>query len=414
MKSRRMFVSATAVLIAVGALSGGASAGAATTPTVINACYSKLLGVLRVVTPPLSNCLFTESPLSWNTVGPAGPAGPQGSLGPVGPKGPQGATGPQGNTGPQGQQGTTGATGAQGPQGQTGAQGPQGDRGPAGSAGGPPAQNVRVVGSLTVGDSSSSDAPLMFDVLGFSWGAKNPANIGSASGGAGAGKVTFTTFEVVKKVDANSPALLLDAASGTAIDQVQLTITDPQGGTATLTLHPAFLASVEQQAPASGGNPALETVKFTVGAGSVDVDPSFSDSGADPVLGQLTVPDQAASAPLTALDWSATNPVTVGGATGSGAGKVNFSDVSVTKALDPETPTLFGDLAAGQNLPSVGVTTTASSLALSPAVVTSDTLSDDGTGDGGPVETVTFAFQKFQETVGSNSAGWNLSANSQF
>ena len=105
MRSRRMLVSATAVLIVVGALGGAAPAGAATAPTVINACYSRLLGVLRVVTPPFSNCLFTEAPLSWNTVGPVGPAGPQGSPGPIGPQGPQGATGPQGNTGPQGQQG---------------------------------------------------------------------------------------------------------------------------------------------------------------------------------------------------------------------------------------------------------------------------------------------------------------------
>ncbi|HXD64262.1 MAG TPA: type VI secretion system tube protein Hcp [Solirubrobacteraceae bacterium] len=270
------------------------------------------------------------------------------------------------------------------------------------------------MGSLTVGDASSSDAPLTFDVLGFSWGAKNSPSIGTQSGGAGAGKVSFSDFDVVKKVDANSPALLLDTAKGTPIDQVKLTITDSNGATATLTLHPAFVVSVEQQAPASGGNPALETVKFTVGAGSVDVDPSFSDSGADPVIGQLMLPDQTASAPLTALDWSATNQVPVGGATGSGAGKVNFSDVSVTKALDPETPTVFGGLAAGQSLSSVGVTTTASTLALSPVFITSDTLSDDGTADGGPVETVTFAFQKFQETVGSNSAGWDLSNNVSF
>src|SRR6201999_3977470 len=98
----------------------------------------------------------------------------------IGPQGPQGATGPQGNTGPQGQ------TGGQGPQGQTGAQGPQGDRGPAGPAGGPPPQNVRTVGSLTIGDAT-------FDVLGFTWGVKNPESIGSQTGGAGAGKVTFST-----------------------------------------------------------------------------------------------------------------------------------------------------------------------------------------------------------------------------
>ena len=404
MKSRRMLVSATVALIVVGALSGAASAGAATTPSVINACYSKLLGVLRVVTPPLSNCLFTEAPLSWNTVGPVGPAGPQGNPGPIGPQGPQGATGPQGNTGPQGPQGTPGATG---PQGQTGAQGPQGDRGPAGPAGGPPPQNVRTVGSLTVGDAT-------FDVLGFTWGAKNPDSLGSQTGGAGAGKVTFSTFNVVKKVDANSPALLLDVANGTPIDQVTLTITDPHGAKATLTLHPAFVTSVEQLAPASGGNPALETVKFAVGAGSIDVDPNFSDAGADPVVGQLTLPGQAASAPVTALDWSATQQVTVGGTGGAGAGKVSFSSVSVTKALDPESPTVFGDLATGQAISSVGLATSASTLTLTNAFVTSDTLSDDGTADGGPTETLGFIFQKLQETVGSNSAGWDLSTNSQF
>ena len=384
MRSRRMLVSATAVLIVVGALSGAASAGAATTPTVINACYSKLGGVLRVVTRR-SRTVCSPSRRSAGTRWV--------------------------RWGPPDHRGTTGATGAQG---QTGAQGPQGDRGPAGPAGGPPAQNVRVVGSLTVGDASSSAAPLTFDMLGFSWGAKSAAAIGSGTGGAGAGKVSVSSFNIVKNVDANSPALLLDAASGTQIDQVKLSITDPNGGTATLTLHPAFVVSLEQQAPSSGGNPALETVKFTVGAGGIDVDPSFSDSGADPVIGQLTLPDQAASAPLTALDWSANNQVSVGGATGSGAGKVNFSDVSVTKALDPESPTLFGDLASGQNIPGVGVTTTASTLALSMAAITSDTLSDDGTADGGPVETVTFAFQKFQETAGGATASWNLSTNSQF
>src|SRR6201996_719900 len=131
MRSRRMLLSVTAVLLVVGALSGAASAGAATTPTVINACYSKLLGVLRGVTPPLSNCLFTEAPLSWNTVGPVGPAGPQGSPGSIGPQRKRGATGPRGTPGPQGQ------TGGQGPQGQTGARGPRGDGGPGAPAGGP-------------------------------------------------------------------------------------------------------------------------------------------------------------------------------------------------------------------------------------------------------------------------------------
>jgi type VI protein secretion system component Hcp len=390
MTSRRTLVSATAVLTAVGALGGAGVAGAASTPTVINACYSRLLGVLRVVTPPRSNCLFTEAPLSWNTQGPVGPAGPQGSPGLQGQQGATGAQGQQGTPGPQGPQGATGATG---------------DRGPAGPAGGPPPENVRVVGSLSISGSGASGAPTTFDVLGFSWGEKNSAAIGSAGPGAGAGKVTFSSLTLVKKVDAASPVLFLDAVEGTTLGQATLTITDSGGKTATLAFPREVVSSVEQMAPASGGNPALETVKFNVASMNFNVDPSFSDAGADPVIGQLTLPDQT-SAPLTALDWSAANPSAVGQP--EGASKPTFSDVSVTKALDPMSPTLLNDLVTGQDLPNLGVTTSASGLALQRAVVTSDTVSDDGTATGGPVETATFAFLKFQETVGNVSASWNI------
>ena len=294
-----------------------------------------------------------------------------------------------------------------------GGQGPQGDRGPAGPAGGPPPENVRVVGSFSMSGTGDSTSAATFDVLGFSWGAKNATGAGSAGSGAGAGKVTLSTLELVKKVDAASPALFLDAVQGTTLGQATLTITDSGGKTATLAFNHEIVTSVEQMAPASGGNPALETVKLAVSSVNFNVDPSFSDAGADPVVGQLALPDQT-TAPLTALDWSAATPSSVGGSSGGGAGKPTFSDVSVTKALDPESPTLLQDLVAGQLLPTLGVTTSASGLALQNALVTSDTLSDDGTADGGPVETATFAFQKIQETVGSVSAGWDLSANGQF
>lgn len=86
-----------------------------------------------------------HSLVSWNQVGPMGPAGPGGEMGPqgeTGAQGPQGNTGPQGATGPagpqgdvgpQGETGATGATGPQGPQGNTGPQGPQGDQGDPGA-----------------------------------------------------------------------------------------------------------------------------------------------------------------------------------------------------------------------------------------------------------------------------------------
>lgn len=85
---------------------------------VINGCVSNN-GVLRVIDSS-ATCQQNETPISWNQIGPQGPAGPTGA---TGPQGAQGAQGPQGPAGSQG------ATGPAGPQGATGPQGPQGSPG---------------------------------------------------------------------------------------------------------------------------------------------------------------------------------------------------------------------------------------------------------------------------------------------
>src|SRR5262245_30009742 len=75
------------------------------TPAEIQACVSAVRGLLRIV-PETSQCHADEASLSWNRVGPQGPAGPQGI------PGPQGLPGPQGNPGLQGTPGAQGVPGA--------------------------------------------------------------------------------------------------------------------------------------------------------------------------------------------------------------------------------------------------------------------------------------------------------------
>src|ERR1700674_2983251 len=53
-----------------------------------------------------------------------------------------------------------------------------------------------------------------FEIYSFSWGASNPVTIGSASGGAGAGKVSISSFNIMKRTDSASPALFLNCAKG--------------------------------------------------------------------------------------------------------------------------------------------------------------------------------------------------------
>jgi len=126
-------------------LAGGAAATIAAIPGadgVINGCYQKNVGNLRVIDPSGGDgCRPSEIPLSWSQKGPqgqkgdTGPAGPQGPAGPMGPQGPKGDTGATGPQGPKGDTGATGATGPQGPKGDTGNTGATGPQGPAGPPG---------------------------------------------------------------------------------------------------------------------------------------------------------------------------------------------------------------------------------------------------------------------------------------
>jgi hypothetical protein len=94
----------------------------------------------KTSTSPVT-CPADSFSISWNKVGPQGPAGPkgatgaQGATGAKGDTGAKGATGAQGATGAKGDTGAQGATGPQGAPGATGAQGATGAKGDTGAQG---------------------------------------------------------------------------------------------------------------------------------------------------------------------------------------------------------------------------------------------------------------------------------------
>jgi hypothetical protein len=146
---------ALVVGLMVAALLVAAAGYVAAQDTVINGCYDKKTGVLRIVAAG-TLCKNGETGIFWNqqgpkgdagATGPQGPKGDTGAMGPQGPEGPKGAdgaTGPKGDTGPMGPEGPkgdkgdtglTGDTGPMGPKGADGATGPQGPEGPKGDTG---------------------------------------------------------------------------------------------------------------------------------------------------------------------------------------------------------------------------------------------------------------------------------------
>jgi type VI secretion system secreted protein Hcp len=71
------------------------------------------------------------------------------------------------------------------------------------------------------GESLDSKHKDEIEVLSFSWGVTNPANI--KSGGGGAGKATFTDLSFLHNVDKASPNLLTACATGAHLKEATIT-----------------------------------------------------------------------------------------------------------------------------------------------------------------------------------------------
>jgi type VI secretion system secreted protein Hcp len=91
---------------------------------------------------------------------------------------------------------------------------------PAPAAGGQPAGQLLIDGKT-------------ISVLSFSAGVSNPVTIGTSGGGAGAGKASFSSLNIMTPLDANAPELHEAVAKGEAFPTAVLTATSIVGGTST-------------------------------------------------------------------------------------------------------------------------------------------------------------------------------------
>ncbi len=71
------------------------------------------------------------------------------------------------------------------------------------------------------------------ELYSFSWGASSPAPpLGATGAGVGAGKVSISSFNLMKKADQISPALFLACAKGTHYKSATVTMVKPTGSPA--------------------------------------------------------------------------------------------------------------------------------------------------------------------------------------
>ncbi len=64
------------------------------------------------------------------------------------------------------------------------------------------------------GESTAADHTGEIEIYSFSWGASNPTTVGSGSSGLSAGKVSISSFNIMKKTEKSSAKLFAACCSG--------------------------------------------------------------------------------------------------------------------------------------------------------------------------------------------------------
>jgi type VI secretion system secreted protein Hcp len=108
----------------------------------------------------------------------------------------------------------------------------------------------------------------LFEVEDYSFDIEQTLNIGSASSGAGAGKITFNPFSITRKVDRASPIFFQMACSGKSFMTVGLGIRKSAGNQASGVMFLAFtfkLVAVKTVSWAHDDEAPKETVTFEYG-----------------------------------------------------------------------------------------------------------------------------------------------------
>jgi type VI secretion system secreted protein Hcp len=141
-------------------------------------------------------------------------------------------------------------------------------------------------GSITVkGETSDTtySSKNAFEIYSFSFGMSNPVTIGSSTSGSGGGKVSVSSFNVMKKLDAASPLLMLACCQGAHFPQVDV-VMRKAGGKAleylTITFKEVYVESIQESGSSGGDDTPTESVSFAFKSFSLNYQPQDSTGAA--------------------------------------------------------------------------------------------------------------------------------------
>ena len=227
--------------------------------------------------------------------------------------------------------------------------------------------------TLTVTPSTGDKTPITIPLDAYTFSASKSANIGSASSGAGAGKVKFDELIVNADFSKNSLVLFQSLTAGLHFTQAVLAQNTADGQPiASWTLNTVFVTSEKITGQNGDGEPTEEvhlaynaeteasgaasaTWNQVTNKGSFTVTPPTGvvpDSIITPPITLQLTPAGGDKTPFTipvnSYDLGFDKPVVIGSATsGAGAAKGKFEDLIIQADFGPYSPKLFQATAAG-------------------------------------------------------------------
>jgi len=142
-------------------------------------------------------------------------------------------------------------------------------------------------GTDVVGEATASGIPTgAFEVFSFSLGASNPTTVGTTGGGLSAGKVSVSSFNVMKKSEKSSPKLFSACCTGQHYKTAQVVIRKAAGTAAKQSTFIQYdftdvmVESIQWSGSSGGDDTPTESVSFAFGTIKVTYNSQDSATGA--------------------------------------------------------------------------------------------------------------------------------------
>ena len=125
------------------------------------------------------------------------------------------------------------------------------------------------------GEATAKGFEKKIEIFSFSWGASNPVTLGPGTGGAASGRVSISSFNVMKKTDVASPKLFKACCTGDHYDLMTVTLrkqtgTGGQDNFLIYKFNEVYVESIQWSGSTGGDATPTESVSFAFGKVTVE------------------------------------------------------------------------------------------------------------------------------------------------